>query len=344
MINKLKDFYKNRKVYITGITGFTGTWLAIMLTELGADVSGIGMLEHELALSEKIQLHKKVNVAYSDITSPATSSNFIETISYVQPDVIFHLASQSVVNNSIKQPFTTFNTNVLGTLIVHEVLRGLDKKVSLVNVTADKILKNKNNSSDPCSLSQEISHSITSCYSEFIDSQIVSSTVKTCNLIGGGDFSKNRIVPELIQASKNDTELLVTHPESVRAYLHVLDAVLVYCIVGMLQYENPQLSDNYDLWPKDKKTLTTLDLINKFKEYFDFKYKTENNKKDIYSDIKLDPSQLIKITEWEPIYKNIDEVVKATSIWYNSFMNKKDPYKLMIDEISTILNSEEENR
>lgn len=341
--DKLKEFYGGRTVYITGITGFKGTWLAMMLKELGANVHGIGLLPDETSLANMINLDEIANVAYGDITAPATDSPYMLTLAASQPDVVFHLAAQPLVSEGYTEPFTTFNTNIMGTVITHEILRALDKKISLVNVTTDKVYAENEkpckeqdvlHGFDPYSLSKSCSDMITSCYRNCFTDTVISSTMRAGNVIGGGDYSLNRIVPDIVKAAETAETLHLRNPNSVRPYQHVFDVLTAYLTIGMLQYEDPSYSGEYNVGPKSGQIAKTIDIVNEMSKVMKVEVSTDGASIGHENPcLQLDSSLIRNKTEWKPVFNSIETVVKETALWYNEIINGKDPLEMLNQQI-----------
>lgn len=340
MLNELKTFYNNRDVFVTGITGFKGTWLALILNKLGANVSGFGLAPDTVSLANLVSLNKIANVLHSDITKDnSLNGKIAEAINKSNPDVVFHLAAQPLVSMGYSNPYFTYYTNIIGTVLVHEVLRKLDKKISMINVTTDKVYKEEKKTHteddrlqgfDPYSLSKSCSDMISQSYRCSFDDKMIISTMRAGNVIGGGDFGKDRIITDYILASINNEPLELRHPESVRPYQYVFDVIMGYLIQAMKQYKNQSLAGEYNISSIDstKGLTTTYELVNKMNSYMDKKVKILANGKSVGHEnplLALDSSKFKNLSNWEPQYNNINEVVRETALWYNSYLkNNKD--------------------
>lgn len=280
---ELKDFYKDKTVYITGITGFKGTWLALTLKELGAKVLGIGLDPEENSLYNLVKLKEEVDVIIDDITAPSNHSKYLGSLLFSRPDVVFHLASQNVLIEKEIEPFETFNTNIMGTVITHEILRGLDKKVSLVNSISNATNTKKN--TDAYSISEDCSNLITTCYTDNFESEVISSTIRTGTVTGGGEPSLN-----INTLRKDKTAKTASLPEEDDVHsLHILDVVLAYLTIGMIQYKNSEYENKYTINNKE---------INENEKY-----------------VSLD-----KTTNWEPLFKNEQKIKFYTKVWYKNYI------------------------
>lgn len=368
------EAYKDKNVYITGITGFKGGWLALMLHYLGANVSGIGL---EPDQDDGIFYHGKINeianVTIGNITANANVSKLIPSLIEANPDYIIHMAAQPIVSEGYKDPFNTFHTNIMGTVMLHEIIRGLRlpascedlrngfskkldehniscKRVSVVNVTTDKVYKEIDRplkesdemfGFDPYSLSKTCSDMISTCYRDALNSPHYISTVRAGNVIGGGDMAPNRIIPDIVRATEAGELVEIRSPHSVRPYQHVFDALSAYLLVGMLQRRNPIYQGEYNVGPDPHQTMETYELVEKMKQHLNFNW--ENTGKSIGKEsnyLALD-NHKIKSIGWRPAYANNDEVVKAVSEWYNKATQGKNMQKFTLNQIKEAFESYE---
>lgn len=371
---RLIEAYKDKNVYITGITGFKGGWLALMLHELGANVSGIGLdPDQDDGIFYQARIDEIADVTIGDIVEPADTTKLIPSIIKANPDYIFHMAAQPIVSEGYKDPFNTFNTNIMGTVMLHEVIRGLRlpaskenlenghcakiddenlscKKISIINVTTDKVYKEENRplkeddkmfGFDPYSLSKTCSDMISSCYRDALKSPHYISTMRAGNVIGGGDMAVNRIIPDIVRATKAGEIVEIRSPYSVRPYQHVFDALSAYLWVAMLQREDKKYQGEYNVGPDIDQTMQTYELVEKMQDYLDFKW--ENTGKSIGKEsdyLALDNTK-IKSVGWVPVYSTNDLVVEAVSKWYNKSMQGEDMQKITLNQIKEAFNSYE---
>lgn len=371
---RLIEAYKDKNVYITGITGFKGGWLTLMLHELGANVSGIGLdPDQDDGIFYQARIDEIADVTIGDIVEPADTTKLIPSIIKANPDYIFHMAAQPIVSEGYKDPFNTFNTNIMGTVMLHEVIRGLRlpaskenlenghcikiddenlscKKISIINVTTDKVYKEENRplkeddkmfGFDPYSLSKTCSDMISSCYRDALKSPHYISTMRAGNVIGGGDMAVNRIIPDIVRATKAGEIVKIRSPYSVRPYQHVFDALSAYLWVAMLQREDKKYQGEYNVGPDIDQTMQTYELVEKMQDYLDFKW--ENTGKSIGKEsnyLALDNTK-IKSVGWVPVYSTNDLVVEAVSKWYNKSMQGEDMQKITLNQIKEAFNSYE---
>lgn len=363
---RLIEAYKDKNVYITGITGFKGGWLALMLHELGANVSGIGLdPDQDDGIFYQARIDEIADVTIGDIVEPADTTKLIPSIIKANPDYIFHMAAQPIVSEGYKDPFNTFNTNIMGTVMLHEVIRGLRlpaskenlenghcakiddenlscKKISIINITTDKVYKEENRplkeddkmfGFDPYSLSKTCSDMISSCYRDALESPHYISTMRAGNVIGGGDMAANRIIPDIVRATEAGEIVEIRSPYSVRPYQHVFDALSAYLWVAMLQREDKNYQGEYNVGPDTDQTMQTYELVKKMQDYLDFKW--ENTGKSIGKEsnyLALDNTK-IKSVGWVPAYSTNDLVVEAVSKWYNKSMRGEDMQKITLNQI-----------
>lgn len=371
---RLIEAYKGKNVYITGITGFKGGWLTLMLHELGANVSGIGLdPDQDDGIFYQARIDEIADVTIGDIVEPADTTKLIPSIIKANPDYIFHMAAQPIVSEGYKDPFNTFNTNIMGTVMLHEVIRGLRlpaskenlenghcakiddenlscKKISIINITTDKVYKEENRplkeddkmfGFDPYSLSKTCSDMISSCYRDALKSPHYISTMRAGNVIGGGDMAVNRIIPDIVRATKAGEIVKIRSPYSVRPYQHVFDALSAYLWVAMLQREDKKYQGEYNVGPDIDQTMQTYELVEKMQDYLDFKW--ENTGKSIGKEsnyLALDNTK-IKSVGWVPVYSTNDLVVEAVSKWYNKSMQGEDMQKITLNQIKEAFNSYE---
>lgn len=371
---RLIEAYKDKNVYITGITGFKGGWLTLMLHELGANVSGIGLdPDQDNGIFYQARIDEIADVTIGDIVEPADTTKLIPSIIKANPDYIFHMAAQPIVSEGYKDPFNTFNTNIMGTVMLHEVIRGLRlpaskenlenghcakiddenlscKKISIINITTDKVYKEENRplkeddkmfGFDPYSLSKTCSDMISSCYRDALKSPHYISTMRAGNVIGGGDMAVNRIIPDIVRATKAGEIVKIRNPYSVRPYQHVFDALSAYLWVAMLQREDKNYQGEYNVGPDIDQTMQTYELVEKMQDYLDFKW--ENTGKSIGKEsnyLALDNTK-IKSVGWVPAYSTNDLVVEAVSKWYNKSMQGEDMQKITLNQIKEAFNSYE---
>ncbi len=257
------EFYKNKKVLVTGHTGFKGSWLCKILSIAGADVIGVSLEpESDISLYNILKLDNEIKSVISDIRNlDELRKVFIEN----KPEIVFHLAAQPLVRESYENPVYTYETNVMGTVNLLECIRNCKSVKSVLNITTDKVYNNNEwdwpyreidelNGFDPYSNSKSCSELVTSSYKRaFFDNnrEISISTARAGNVIGGGDFSKDRILPDCIKAAINDDDIIVRNPSSIRPYQHVFEALSAYLMIAQKQYNNKSFEGSYNIGPDE---------------------------------------------------------------------------------------------
>lgn len=269
------DFYKNKKVLVTGHSGFKGAWMCKVLEMAGADVTGYA-LEPPTSpnLFEMADLENKMNSIVGDIRD---LNHLKKVFEQTQPEIVIHMAAQPIVRESYRNPVYTYETNVMGTVNVLECIRINSCVKSFINVTTDKVYLNKEwkwgyreneelNGFDPYSNSKSCSELVTSSYinSFFQDRDVAITTCRAGNVIGGGDFAVDRIVPDCVRAVENNKDIIIRNPFSIRPYQHVLEPVIAYLMIAKAQYEDKSLAGNYNVGPDDMDCWTTGNLVNLF--------------------------------------------------------------------------------
>jgi CDP-glucose 4,6-dehydratase len=262
------NFYRNKRVFITGHTGFKGTWLCHILLQAGADVCGYALEAPSLSLFRQTGVERSIHSIIGDIRNRDTLA---EAVLIYKPDIIFHLAAQPLVRLSYREPVMTYETNVLGTVNILEVLRRTHGVRSFVNVTTDKVYENREwvwgyreNENlcgyDPYSNSKSCSELVSYCYRNSFFSAGDSSALSTArsgNVIGGGDYSEDRIIPDCIRAVRSGKEIILRNPASIRPYQHVLECLSGYLLLAEKQYNDKKREGAYNFGPDDESCIDT---------------------------------------------------------------------------------------
>ena len=275
-MSDLISFYKGKKVFITGHTGFKGTWLSRILILAGAEVTGYSLEPPTTpSIFEQTNTTSQMNSIIGDIRD---GLKLKEAMQNAKPDIVLHLAAQPIVRTSYKDPVGTYETNVMGTVNILEAVRSIPSVKSFVNITTDKVYKNKEwfwgyredeelCGFDPYSNSKSCSELVTYSYTNsfFTDNESPAiSTARSGNVIGGGDFANDRIIPDCIRAVKDKKEIFLRNPNSTRPYQHVLECLRGYLTLAMAQYNDKSFAGNYNFGPDDESCVTTGDLATLF--------------------------------------------------------------------------------
>ena len=269
------SFYKGKRVLVTGHTGFKGSWLCRILIKAGAVLKGYSLeppTDPDLFSIADLEPH--MNSVIGDIRDLA---HLQQVFQEAQPEIVLHLAAQPIVRDSYKDPVYTYETNVMGTVNICECVRQNPCVKSFLNVTTDKVYENKEweygyrecdplDGYDPYSNSKSCSELVTSSYikSFFYNRDIAVSTCRAGNVIGGGDFAKDRIIPDCVRAMEAKQEITVRNPYSTRPYQHVLEPVVTYLVLAMKQYEDKSLAGNYNIGQDDCDCAATGELVDLF--------------------------------------------------------------------------------
>ena len=345
-------YYKDKNVFLTGHTGFKGTWMSEILTLIGANVTGYSLESPtNPSLYNLCGIDKEINSVIGDIRN---KNKLEEAFNAADPEIVFHLAAQPLVRESYNSPVYTYETNVMGTVNLLECIRKNDSVKTVVNITTDKVYENKEwiwgyreneplNGYDPYSNSKSCSELVTNSYKlSFLNMQgIAVSTARAGNVIGGGDFSADRIIPDCIRAMEKKQPIIVRNPHSIRPYQHVLEPLFAYLMIGEAQVQNSELSDSYNVGPDDENCVTTGFLADMFCD----KWGGQACWEDQYDGgpheanfLKLDCSKIKNKIGWKPIW-GIDIAVEKTIEWTKSYLEKKDINQCMDLQIEEYMNS-----
>ena len=345
------DFYRGKNVLVTGHTGFKGIWLCKMLEMLGANVTGYALpspTEEGQNVFQQSGAEAGMNSIIGDVRDLTALQ---EAFAEAQPEIVFHLAAQPIVLESYRNPVETYSTNVMGTVNVLECIRQSNSVKSFVNITTDKVYDNKEwpwgyreneplDGFDPYSNSKSCSELVTHSYKKsfFADGRVAISTARAGNVIGGGDFSPNRIIPDCIRAAYAGENIEVRNPNSIRPYQHVLEPLYAYLLIAEKQYADGNLAGWYNVGPDECDCLTTGELTELFCQYWgDIKWQ------DVSVDathearfLKLDCSKLKAAMGWQPKW-HIEEAVAKTVEWAKAWQNNDNISLLMEKQIREFL-------
>jgi CDP-glucose 4,6-dehydratase len=322
------NFYNNKKVFVTGHTGFKGSWLCHTLILAGANVTGYALEPpNGPSLFKQSSLNKKMHSVIADIRN---LEKLIYTMQEAQPDIVFHLAAQPLVRYSYREPRYTYETNVMGTVNILEAIRQTSTICSFVNITTDKVYENKEwhwgyreNENlcgfDPYSNSKSCSELITSSYRNSffrdIDTTAV-STARSGNVIGGGDYAEDRIIPDCINFVKSKKPIVLRNPHSIRPYQHVLECISGYLLLAEKQYHDKTLEGAYNFGPNDENCVTTEKLTKLFCDIWGEEASYTVGSKDGLHEatfLKLDCSKSKALLNWSSIW-NIKTAIEKTVV------------------------------
>lgn len=345
-----KAFYKGKRILITGHTGFKGSWMCKLLVMAGAEVTGYALKPPtQPALFELCRLPEQINSVEGDVRD----LNYLKDVfSQVQPEIVIHMAAQPLVRESYKNPVYTYETNVMGTVNVLECVRLTPSVKSFVNVTTDKVYLNKEwawgyreneelNGYDPYSNSKSCSELVTSSYlnSFFKDMDVAISTARAGNVIGGGDFAADRIIPDCIRAAEKKEDIIVRNPYSTRPYEHVLEPVVAYLMIAKAQYEDKKYAGSYNVGPDDADCWTTGELVTLFCDQWNKATGDSVKWIDRYDGgpheanfLKLDCSKLKNTFGWRPRW-NVETTMEKIVEWSVRYLAGEDIARCMERQI-----------
>ena len=332
----IKNFYKNKKVLVTGATGFKGSWLCYWLTILGAKVFGTGYNPNKNKnLFYSLNLNKKIKLKLFDIKNKKKLKSFIK---YSKPQIIFHLAAQPLILESYKKPYLTYNVNCIGTLNILEIVRKIDTVKSLVCITSDKCYENnfstkgfkesdKLGGEDPYSGSKACAEIMIRSYKEsfFNKKNCGLASARAGNVMGGGDWSKNRLIPDSINSIIKNKTIYIRNPNFNRPWQHVLEPLHGYLILGEKIYKEPKRYSGP--WNFGTTTNTVTNVLKIVKEIVKFwgKGKINFKKNQKYYEqinLQLNINKSKKILKWKPKY-SITKSIHVTIDWYKKVLIEK---------------------
>ena len=328
-MNETLGFYQGKRVFITGHTGFKGSWLCRALLNAGAAITGYALEpDTEPALFDILSLKKDMDSIIGDIRD---FEKLNKAIKKSDPEIVFHMAAQPIVREGYDKPVYTYEVNVMGTVNLLEAARGAKGLVSLVNITTDKVYENKEQAdgyietdtlcgSDPYSNSKSCSELVTYAYKKSFysaDGSPAVSTARSGNVIGGGDFAPFRIIPDCVRASLAGEPITIRNPKSIRPYQHVLDCLSGYLRLAQAQAENAALAGHYNFGPADSDSVTTENLVKIFCSAWgggaSYDIKPDGGPPET-NFLKLDVRKSKAILGWAPAW-DINKAVEKTAAW-----------------------------
>ncbi|MDO5408349.1 MAG: CDP-glucose 4,6-dehydratase [Eubacteriales bacterium] len=341
-----REFYRGKRVLVTGHTGFKGSWLSRILTLAGAQVTGYSLeAPTDPSLFGIAGLADTMDSEIGDIRDLAHLKQVFER---VQPEIVLHLAAQPIVRDSYKDPVYTYETNVMGTVNLLECVRLNSCVKSVLNVTTDKVYENREweygyrecdplDGYDPYSNSKSCSELVTHSYQKsfFQDGRCRISTARAGNVIGGGDFANDRIIPDCVRAMASGSEIVVRNPYSTRPFQHVLEPLFAYLHIAQCQYEDAAYQGYYNVGPDDCDCVTTGSLVTMFCELWGEGAAWVNRHDGGPHEanfLKLDCSKIKHVFGWQPRW-HIREAVEKTIQWSKAYLDGEDMLKMMDRQI-----------
>ncbi len=355
MINK--KFWKNKKVLVTGHTGFKGSWLVIWLKILGAKVYGYSLKpKTNPSLYKLSKIDKIINRSY--IKDIRDINSLKRVINSVKPSIVFHLAAQPSVRYSYKKPIETIETNILGSTNLLEISKKNKNIKAIVMIATDKVYKNDEKKisfnenhplggNDVYSASKASSELILNAYiySFYKDKKIRLASARSGNVIGGGDWTKDRIVPDCMNAFSKNKNLIIRYPEAIRPWQHVLEPLYGYLLLAQKIYQSDgkKYVGSWNFGPKVQNNKRVIDLVKKLKKHMKSNSTIEIVKEKNFLESKfllLNSSKSLKFLKWKK-YLSFNKTIKLTVDWYNDYFKKnnmQDTCKKQINHFMKLLN------
>jgi CDP-glucose 4,6-dehydratase len=346
------DFFRGKKVLVTGHTGFIGSWLTKCLTMQDAEVCG-----YSLDPPSKPNMYDLLNLSDSviDIREDIRNREAIQkTILDFNPEIVLHLAAQPIVGDSYDNPVETFDTNVTGTVNLLNELRQVDSIKTIIVMTSDKSYRNNEwvypyrendilGGKDPYSASKSCQDIVVDSFRDsfFKEKGVGISSIRAGNVIGGGDFGKYRIMPDIVRAIGNNDTLRIRNPDSVRPWQHVLEPISGMMVLTKRMYEDTNFSGPWNFGPDSLAARTVKELVEKFIYYYgkgNYEIQSNQSFKES-SHLQIDISKAKRDLNWNPCL-NFDNTVKKTVEWYKAFLNNQGDLnkitEMQINEYSQI--------
>ena len=351
----IQTAFKNKTILVTGHTGFIGTWMSLWLDFLGAKVVGYSLSPIKPSVFETVKLKKNITHVIGDVTD---FKKLKQIIKINKPEFVFHLAAQAIVRESYDNPLTTFQTNVMGTANILESIKNSSVK-SCIIMTSDKCYDNKElgrafkesdsmGGDDPYSASKGAAELVTAAYrnSFFKNNDIGIASVRSGNVIGGGDWSTDRLIPDCFRALYKNKLISIRNPDAVRPWQFVLEPISGMLSLSLHLRKNPtQFSEPWNFGPTSNKTITVEEIVKKIiQQWGKGKYKKKFTKKDKdYHEaniLKLNSIKAKKSLDWSSVYSN-NESLSETIEWYAQYYNKKNMKEFTIKQIQKYMNKME---
>ncbi len=349
-MDNLNKFFSGKRVFITGHTGFKGSWLTSVLIKLGSKVCGYSKIDEKKNQYIKLCYSRKIKNIYGDILN---FKKLEKSLKNFKPDIIFHLAAQALVSKSYSNPYNTFQTNTVGTLNILDITRNLKNVKSLVIITSDKCYRNieikrgynENDvlgGDDPYSASKAAAEIIFNAYNKsfyYQRKKLGIATTRAGNVIGGGDWSKDRIIPDCIKSINKKNRLIIRNPNSTRPWQHVLEPVFGYLILAMKLYKKPEkFTGSWNFGPLSNETMSVINIVDLLFKNLSLKKKI-SIKKGVFKEanlLKLNSNKSLKKLKWKNFW-NMRKSILETAKWYKGYLKKSDIKKITNFQIEEYL-------
>ena len=341
-MNKVsKNFWKNKKVFITGHTGFKGSWTSIWLSKLECEVFGFSL---DPTTSPSLFIEADISSDVKTFTGDIRNYDLVyEQIKLFNPEIVIHMAAQPLVRESYKNPLETYSTNVMGTANVLEVCRHIDSVRAIVNVTTDKCYENKEwewpyreneplGGHDPYSSSKACSELLSKSYAKsfFNDNNVFLATARAGNVIGGGDWSTDRLIPDALKAFQDKRELVIRNPESTRPWQHVLEPISGYlCLAEKIYTYGDEYTGAWNFGPNESGIATVMDVVEKLAKKWggDASWALDNKSHPHEAkNLMLDISKARSKLDWRPLW-DLDKALDEIITWHKEWLNNSSEIK-----------------
>jgi CDP-glucose 4,6-dehydratase len=342
----LDGFFQGRRILITGHTGFKGSWLTLWLKRLGADITGISLSPTTApSLASLLSIDALCEHHICDIRHASKLNSLVQK---AKPEIVFHLAAQALVRASYRHPLDTFSTNVMGTANLLEALRDVDSVKSVVMITTDKVYQNKEwlypyrendrlGGHDPYSASKAASELVIASYREaFLNEKgIAIATARAGNVIGGGDWSEERLIPDAVRTWQNQQPLEIRSPNAIRPWQHVLEPLFGYMQLAKKLYTQPELAGAFNFGPSVHDTTTVREVIDIARNVYgtgEVKYQHSENGLHEAGLLMLDTSKSMNLLKNLPVW-SLNQTIQRTFDWYRAVNQGKAAVDLCTADI-----------
>ncbi len=346
-VKKVLDSFRDKKVFITGHTGFKGSWLTYWLNQYGAKIMGLSLAPVTSPnLFELLGLESNCDSRIGDINDAVLVDDLISNF---QPDFIFHLAAQPLVRYSYKNPLETFNTNIIGTANVLNACLQVNNKCTVICVTTDKVYHNyeweypyrendRLGGFDPYSASKAAAEIVIDAYrnSFYSNRNISVASVRAGNVIGGGDWTDDRLIPDFIKSISTGSHITLRNPQAIRPWQHVLDPLFGYLTLATkLESNSKEYEGAWNFGPNTSEATTVLQVSELLLEVFEegeIKIESDSNQMHEAGILKLDISKAMDKLKWEPRW-DTQTSIRLTANWYRQFLEGENPERLVDGDI-----------
>lgn len=347
-------FWKGKKVFLTGHTGFKGTWASLILCNLGAEVYGYA-LPPNTSPSFYNEISQSLDLRCSTLADIRNLDQLSQTLQEVRPQIIIHMAAQPLVRRSYDEPLETYSTNLMGLANLLDCARKLDSLKVFLNVTSDKCYENKETHDaysevdrlgghDPYSNSKACAELITQSFRDsfFAKAGVGVATARAGNVIGGGDWSLDRLIPDYIRAKRSSSQLSIRNPNAIRPWQHVLEPVVAYLILCQSIHKDPlSYSEAWNFGPSDRDIISVSELLTILQNHSESKvyiqYEQDLGKHEATL-LKLNSAKAKQKLGWH-LRWSAEDAIKKTLDWYNAFYQGKDMYNFSLDQLNSYITS-----